>query len=329
MSATLTRTTARRGLVWAGPALAGSGLLLLPLALAAPIPLTTFGLAALGLLHVAFELRYVIGRFRGTVDALLGTVLALILSLIALSRVLAALFPTVGQPVEILLGMAILAAGAWVAGWRRAGLASVALLTFAAFLWPAWYFHVLTHLHNLIPLLFLWDWARRRLGSGRAVAAFVGANLVWALAIPVAIVLGAFDRFINTDPGAAAGWVGDGARVLAASAPPGADPAVAARFLVASALLQSMHYVVWIGFFPLFGREESREFDAAVPALRAWRLPALAVAAGAALYVAFLASYSAGRTIYSVLAAYHVYVEFPLLVLLAAGATRGARRVVT
>ena len=109
----------------------------------------------------------------------------------------------------------------------------------------------------------------------------------------------------------------------------GADPAVAARFLVAFALLQSMHYVVWIGFFPLFGREESREFDAAVPALRAWRLPALAVAAGAALYVAFLASYSAGRTIYSVLAAYHVYVEFPLLVLLAAGATRGARRVVT
>ncbi|MDO5675875.1 MAG: hypothetical protein Q4G35_00030 [Propionibacteriaceae bacterium] len=296
-------------------------------ALLAPIPITTFGLAAFGLAHVVFELRYVIGRFRGTVDALLATVLALVLSLIALSRVAAALFPTAGQALEIGLGMAVLAVGAWIAGQRRLGLAAVAVATVAAFVWPQWYFHVLTHIHNLIPLLFLWDWARRRLPTSRAVAAFMGVNLIWAVFIPVAIVGGAFDALISTDPGPAASWVGDGARVLAASAPPGADPLVAARFLAAFAFLQSMHYVVWMGFFPLFGREEGRQFDLAVPALRGWRAPALAVVAGAILLAIFFTSYAAGRTIYSILASYHVYVEFPLLLLLAAGASRGVRAV--
>ena len=150
---------------------------------------------------------------------------------------------------------------------------------------------------------------------------------MWVLIVPLSIVPGAFDQFIVTAAGAAAGWVGDGAGVIAASAPPGADPIVAARFLAAFALLQSMHYVVWIGFFPLFGREETREFNRAVPVLRGWRLPMLGAAAGAALLGGFLASYPVGRTIYSVLAVYHVYVEFPLLVLLAAGAFKNRSRV--
>ena len=292
MTATLARPTTRVHPAVAGGILALAGVLLLPLAVALPAQTTMYGLATFGLMHVAFELRYVIGRFRASVDGVLAALLVLTLSLIALSRVVASMFPTVGQPIEIILGVAILGLGVWVAGWRRFGLAAVALLGVAALLWPDVYFQVLTHIHNLIPVLFLWDWARRRFPRAGQQWLFLALNLIWAVVLPVGLL-------VTVSP---------------------AEPVV-------FALLQSMHYVVWIGFFPLFGREESREFDRAVPALRGWRLPALAVGAGLLLGVAFLAEYAVGRTIYSIVAAYHVYVEFPLLVLLAAGSRRAPRAV--
>ena len=37
----------------------------------------------------------------------------------------------------------------------------LAVAAYASFCYPAYHFVVLTHLHNLVPLVFLWDWARR------------------------------------------------------------------------------------------------------------------------------------------------------------------------
>ncbi len=40
-------------------------------------------------------------------------------------------------------------------------LVTLALAAWASFSFPAYHFVVLTHLHNPVPLIFLWEWAGR------------------------------------------------------------------------------------------------------------------------------------------------------------------------
>ncbi|MEZ5095083.1 MAG: hypothetical protein R2731_02515 [Nocardioides sp.] len=122
------------------------------------------------------------------------------------------------------------------------------------------------------------------------------------------------------------GWlVGDASAVLAASAWPGSSAVVAARFATAFAIAQSMHYVVWIGFFPRYAPEATAAFERAFPALRRpWFAVGVTVLA-VAMTALFLTSWADGRTVYGLVTAYHVYLEFPLLVFLAFGGAVVAR----
>ena len=95
---------------------------------------------------------------------------------------------------------------------------------------------------------------------------------MWPRGPPAAILLGAADPLLNgVAPGAVTRLV-DPAALVAATAPPGATPAVGLRFLATFAFLQAMHYVLWLVFFQVWGRAEARRFP-----VRGWRFSAPAV----------------------------------------------------
>jgi hypothetical protein len=290
----------------------------LTLAVGAPLTVTVLGLLLFGVLHNVLEIRYVAGRFA---TLLTGRFLALLLALtsgIALCRLTATSWPVGSRYAEVLIGYAILAAGCWI-GLRGiallAGLGVLALGGYASFSYPGYHFVVLTHLHNLVPLVFLWDWASR-IAAPRARLAFRMTQVLWIIIVPLLILAGVLDRWVSAAPGVAAHFVGDGDRIIAATAPPAATAEIGVRFLVMFAFMQTMHYVVWVGFLPRFAPDASAAFDARVPWLRGRRAWLVGIVGGGFLAVLFLSDYFAGRALYGALATYHAYLEFPVLLAL-------------
>lgn len=267
----------------------------LALALRAPIGLTLVGFVLFGALHNLLELRYVLGRFAGLLSGrFLGVLLGLITA-IALARLVS------GRGAEIVLGYAVLiAAAVWALRGRRLALSAVvAVLAAAAGLsltYSSHHFVVLTHLHNLVPLAFIWEWARH---SPALRAISVG----WVLVIPAALLAGLADGLMRLD----------GPARLSPAASPLFDGPMAARFLAVFAFLQSMHYVVWVWLLPRYAPAATAAFERRVPGLRGWRIWALGAFAAAVLGVILWADYGTGRGIYASLAGYHAYLEFPVL----------------
>lgn len=296
-------------------------LMLAALAIGAPMPLAVFGLALFGIVHICLELRYVIGRFAGPLAGRFGWLLVLALSLMVLTRLVATLNLTLGRQLEAAGAFVLLGLAAWIGLSGRSRLAvliGLAGLAVVCLYWPSWYWAVITHLHNFIPLAFLWDWSSRFRWPGERLV-FMAGHAVWAVLVPALIMSGALDGWINLRAGLASSWVGDGAAIIASAQFPGISPEIMFRAFVVFAFLQSMHYVVWIGFFPWQAPEVSARFGRAAPALRGWRLPLLAAGLGAAVFVAFVSDYRLGRQIYSLVSTYHVYLEFPILVFMLVG----------
>jgi hypothetical protein len=305
-------------LVAAGAALA--------VALGAPLATTVLGLIAFGVLHNVLELRYVTGRFAPVLNGRFLAVLFGLISAIVLCR-LAAMF--VGQPAryaEILIGYAVLAAGCAHAlrGWLLAGAGAVLVVAAAVSLsWPAYHFVVLAHLHNVVPLFFLWEWAAALPIPARRW--FRTAQVGWVLVLPLALLLGAFDSVLSdVSASTVAAFAGDPAKIIALSAPPGSGSLIGARFLVVFAFLQTMHYFVWVWFLPRHAPDAARAFERRVPWLRGPRAWALGVGLGGVLALLFAVDYASGRALYSAFASYHAYLEFPVLLamLLGVGAAR-------
>lgn len=292
-----------------------------------PMSVSVLGLAALGLAHVMLELRYIIGRFSSTLTGHYAVLMALLLTLVVLGRALTNYAPGLGRGVEIVIGFLILATGARLALRGQARNLAYVVIGLAAGMslhWPQWYMLFITHIHNLVPVVFLWEWSRR-LRSKPWRWAFRGLHLTWASIIPALILSGAFDRFIGRGVGVVADVVGDGMAVVNAAAPPGAELEPAWRFMVAFAFLQTMHYVVWIGFFPLFGRDATRAFERRFPRLNGRVFWPVLIVASVFIFTTFTSNYGVGRSLYSLVAAYHVYLEFPLLLLVLARAVQTNR----
>lgn len=302
--------------------------LALVLALRAPTGLAVLGLAAFGLLHNVLELRYVAGRFA---VVLAGPLLRLLLVLVTGIVVCRLLPPSrAAQCAEILLAYGLLVAASWY-GLRSRPLllaGAVALLAVAAggsLSFPAYHFVVLAHLHNVVPLLFLWEWSRR-LARGRAL--FVTLQFTWVLLVPALLLSGLLDGWLTGAAASGAGTAAGGwtARLESSYTPPAwLAPHVGLRFLAVFAFLQTMHYVVWVWFLPRYAPEAAEGFEARVPALRGARAWVLGAAAGGVLAVLFAADYAQGRALYAAVASYHAYLEFPVLLMLVLGAAdRGA-----
>ncbi|MCU7824774.1 hypothetical protein [Kitasatospora sp. DSM 101779] len=302
----------------AGAALPTAGFVLaaavaLTFALRAPAGLAVLGLATFGILHNVLELRYVSGRFE---QVLAGRFLRLLLVLIT-GIVVCRLLPPGPLPhaAEILLAYGLLAAaGLQVLRGRPAALAAAVLVLGAAaalsLAFPAYHFVVLAHLHNLVPLVFLWEWSRR-LPRGRAV--FLAVQCGWVLLVPALLLLGALDGVLAPADGGVA-------RLAAAYTPPAwLHTSAGLRFVAVFAFLQTMHYVVWVWFLPRHAPDASAAFERRVPLLRGRRAWLLGAGAGAALAVLFATDWAQGKTLYAAVASYHAYLEFPVLLLLVAG----------
>jgi len=291
------------------PAFAGCAAVALVVALRAPLATTVLGLIGFGVLHNVLELRYVAGRFAGVLSGRLLWLLAVLVTGIVACRLLVLRTP------EILLAYGVLAAGVLFAGRavvsRLAGLAGLGVALTASLSWPAYHFVVLAHLHNVVPLVFLWEWSRR-LRVGRT--AFRAVQVGWVLAVPALVLAGVFDRLITAGPSTVVAFAGTPAAVAGPVTPPAVT--VGLRFLVVFAFLQTMHYVVWVGFLPRYAPDATAAFEARVPWLRGWRPWVLAGAAAAVLAVLFVSDDAQGRTLYAAFASYHAYLEFPVLLAL-------------
>jgi hypothetical protein len=284
-------------------------------------------------LHNVLELRYVTGRFAAVLSGRFLWLMLALISGIVVCR-LAALF--VGEPAriaEILVGYTVLAVGCFYKprdsreSRRVQVVAAVVLpLALAASLrWPAYHFVVLAHLHNVVPLVFLWEWARR-LPSVPARRWFRAAQVGWVLVVPALILTGVTDPLIGGVTSRVAAFAGNPTPILAASAPPAAvATTMGVRLLVVFAFLQSMHYFVWVYFLPRHAPDAAAAFAGRVPWLRGRRAWALGVGFGVLLAVLLVVDYTTGRALYASVASYHAYLEFPVLLVLLLGVPAGSQ----
>lgn len=292
----------------------------LALAVNAPIATTVLGLVLFGVLHNVLELRYVAGRFASVLAGRFLVLLVALVSGIVLCRVAALVVGAPARYAEIVVGYVVLAVAAVAAKGkpRYLVLGGIAVAAVASMTWPAYHFVVLAHLHNLVPLVFLWEWSSHLPRK----AAFRAVQVGWVLVVPVLILAGAVDPWTGgLSPNA---FVDDPERVVTLSAPPNAvDTVMGVRFLVVFAFLQTMHYVVWVWFLPRYAPDAAEAFERRAPALTGPRVWALGIGGGALLAALFAVDYWGGRSIYAALATYHAYLEFPVLLALLLGSTGG------
>ncbi|WP_433081539.1 hypothetical protein ACQP1P_46360 [Dactylosporangium sp. CA-052675] len=277
----------------------------LGLALGAPLAVTVGGLIAFGALHNVLELRYVAGRFSSLLTGRFLVVLLGLVTAIVLCRLAALVVGDPARYAEILVGYGVLAA-ACVHALRGArlvlGLVVLVLAASVSLAFSQYHFVVLAHLHNVVPLFFLWEWA----GRLRRPGPFRWTQVAWVLVLPVLVLAGAFDfalRGLVSSP------------VVASIAPPGSSALVGTRFLVVFAFLQTMHYFVWVFFLPRYAPEAPRF----LLGRRAWLL---GLGLAALLAIPFAIDYATGRALYGAFASYHAYLEFPVLLAAVAGGSQ-------
>lgn len=285
----------------------------LAVSLRLPAGTAVVGLAVFGILHNVLELRYVAGRFEGVLHGPFLRLLGALITGIVICRLLP---PSSGtRTAEILLAYGLLAVACVHALRTRPVLlaAACALLagaTLASLAFPAYHFVVLAHLHNVVPLLFLWEWSR---AMPRGRTAFRAVQCGWVLVIPALLLSGAFDGLL----GAGSGWTD---RLALSYTPPAWQHTHAGlRFVAVFAFLQTMHYVVWVWFMPRYAPDATEAFERRAPVLRGARAWALGLGGAVALSVLFVSDYTQGRSLYAAVASYHAYLEFPVLLMLVLG----------
>lgn len=291
---------------------------------AAPLSVYALSLGAFGLVHVLTEVRYVDERFRRRLARPLLTGLLAVLAVIVLWRLtLLVAAPGATRAAHLELGLVVALALIALVALRPAGpgpalLAAgvAALLTAGALRAPLATLVVLAVLHNLTPVGFL---AERLRGAARR-RAMIGCALAFGL-VPIGLASGLLRAALGS-----AGLVlpeGDLWRVggldehLGVFVPAGLAGGPRAIDLFAAVVyLQVLHYAVVIHVLPRLG--------AGGPAPGAWPPPRVFARVlglvGAVSLVAFALSFHDARRVYGVFAAFHAWLEVPILLLALGGA---------
>lgn len=276
-------------------------------------PLWTYALtlALFGLPHVLVELRYVDERFAARLPKRFAAVLAGGLSTIVLLRVLAlgGVGTSVGRAtLELLCGAVLVAAAALLAARARAlpGAVAAAVLLCGALVDPAATLVGLAILHNLTPVAFLAERlrgrARRRALFAAAVAFGVVPAMLLGLDLPAAMTTGPFDT-------------GSLDAHLPAFVPLSLlDDPCADRLFTVATYLQCLHYAAVLHILPVLGgAAETNGRTLSWPGVSHFRVAI--GAATAALFGGFVWHFVGARSVYSVFAALHSWLELPLLAL--------------
>lgn len=302
--------------------LAGSAL---ALALVMPYEIAVFGVLVIGVPHVALELRYVCGRYHDRLPLAMFVALQVGLVLIALTRLVAG---SSGRLVE--LGAIVVLSGLSVVVVSRSGVprpTRAALVVLAAgTVLVAWaithvdtWFVVQAHLHNLLPLVFLWAWAAVLPDRSRRWTR--AACVLFAVVLPLVLLASPLGDAARgpRDLTAAVTPLASVRNAVTPTALAGGD--LARRLIVLFAFAQLMHYAIWCWYLPRRAPSATAAFEAtpvgrALSGGRFWLL-----VAGVAVLVAALAlvEYQQGRSLYGALGAYHAYLEYPIIAVLALG----------
>jgi hypothetical protein len=296
----------------------------LALAVLAPLATTAVALMAFGVLHNVLELRYIGGRFPSVTAGPLLRLLLVLISGIVLVRVLGAGFGlALAVPAEIVLTYAVLAAAAVSGLLRRpsllaAVLAGLTVGLFASLAWPAYHVVVITHLHNVIPLVFLWEFAQAwPVGRRRG---FLAVQFGWLIVVPALILAGVFDRWLSGSATAAHLFHAPTSVVASGVLPPGASSdIVGARLLTVFAFMQLLHFLIWIWYLPRYAPAVTAEFERRLPELTPRRTWSIGSGLAALLAGLFVLDYAEGRAVYTTLASYHAFLELPVLIAVLAG----------
>ena len=291
----------------------------------APLATYAISLAAFGMVHVLSEVRYVDERFRlrlgqGLVVGVLG-----LLAVIVGWRAWVAFGGSVGGATpQIELALVLVLALTALVALRHAGLGAALIATavvvsiaIGAYAAPLTTLVILAVLHNLTPIGFL---AERLRGAQRrrALAACVGVFAVVPALIGTGLLSEAWVA-IGLSPAEGSFWrIGELHDHIGVFVPPALQLTEGAVDLFAAAVfLQVMHYGTVIHVLPRLGADDAGEPATAWPGRRPFAIVLGVVAAVSLLGFAF--SFTDARRIYGVFAAFHAWLEVPILLLALGG----------
>jgi hypothetical protein len=293
-------------------------------AVAFPLATYTFTLATFGLTHVLTELHYVENRFDQRLSHNLRLRILWLLLFIVGFRTLQVfdLIPIwASVPIELscVLGLVLLVIP--VLGkkdWRLVTLAIAicAILTLGIFWTSTIILLLFANLHNFTPIGFIFE----KLQGREKRRAILPCLLVFA-AIPLVILSGLPDHLLSSI--GLVSWdvslfpIGDLESYLGAYVPPLFDGAIAIHLFSAAVFLQSMHYAVVIGILPKWENPSKKPANNHLPPF--WyqqnQFRWLVLFLSILLLIVFIKSFTHARAIYGIAAAFHAWLEIPILLL--------------
>jgi hypothetical protein len=278
-------------------------------------PLGTYvlSLALFGLPHVLIEMRYVQSAFQHRLSIALWQRIGLLLALVVLLRGLSLggiIGGDLSKSLELLAvgGLVIVVIPTMWQHSRSHGIFTILIgfmLGTGIYLSPAMTLLGLAILHNLTPIGFIAD-------------RFIGKQRLWALGIsaivfgglPLLILLGIPQQLtaaIPFNPHASLISAGQIQNHLGVYVPPQIQGDIAQRLFTAAVFLQCMHYLVILNCFSLW--------TTPMPPLDQNFFNRCILALGTLIFIGFCQSFTSTRSIYSLLAAIHAWIEVPLLLL--------------
>ncbi len=317
-----------RPLFSSGVPLFGAACLLTALTVWAPLATYTVTLAVFGLPHVLSELRYVDRRFGRRLDRRFLLPILLLLPMIVAVRAswVLHLIPTGPGLCGELFGVALLALlCARGSGARKSVAVAVAVVLGGATAVDSFATAVaLSILHNMTPLGFLWQIAPRAQRSRimfQSAGIFLGLPLLTATGWPRMAMERLAGPIAAADP-LHAGPLADNLFVYVPASLLTTSHAV--DLFSASVVAQIAHYGAVIIILPLL----SRRLDARARGLFPWpngAVFAILIAAGGALVLAgFFTGFAEARALYGIVAAFHAWLEIPVLILALTAAGQGS-----
>lgn len=294
------------------------------MSVAFPLATYTLTLASFGLAHVLTELRYVDCRFNQRLDVdLRKKIVILLLAIvnIRIMQIFGMLDSRIGVPLELICVIGLVAVVIPILkakDWKLATLGIlVCTILFAGVLWiPTLMMLLLAVLHNITPIGFI---AERLRGRERKFALII-CFLVFVL-IPSIIIFGYPYNFLSSlnlvAPEANILQAGNLQIHLSAFVPKELHGRLIAQNAFSAAVfLQCMHYTVVLGVLPNWEKNKNNNFETNFLVWNRKRIfEKVVIFLSTLIFIYFAQSFTDARKLYSIAAAIHAWVEFPILLL--------------
>jgi hypothetical protein len=282
------------------------------LLIATIFPLGTYvlSLALFGLPHVLIEMRYVQSTFQHRVSAHLWPSMGLLLAIVVLLRgfsLCGLIGGNLSKSLELLavVGLVIVIIPTLWRHSRSHGILAIIIglsMAIGIYLSPALTLLGLAILHNLTPIGFIAD---RFTGKQRQWALGVSA-IIFGL-LPILILLGVPQQLVSINFTASIIPAGHLQNHLGVYVPLQIQGDFAHRMFTAAVFLQCMHYLIILGCFSRWTKP--------MPRLDQSFFNRCVFALSTLIFIGFCQSFTSTRSMYSLIAAVHAWIEIPILLL--------------